>query len=69
MDTVLWLGLFVVLIGCKVWLMRAVWRMAQAQGKSRWLCLTASFFFAWIVYLALRMNAHTRRVYQQDEVR
>ncbi|HTW45913.1 MAG TPA: hypothetical protein VMD58_10235 [Acidobacteriaceae bacterium] len=63
MEATLGILLLVGLLVLKILLIRAVWRMAGEQGKSRVLPVTfAIVFSALIVFLALYLSARERRL-------
>ena len=64
-DEILGLSLLVIFLVLKIVLMRAVWKMAKAQGRSQWLCLIGSIFAALIVFLALYISGHERKQWAQ----
>jgi hypothetical protein len=64
-DAVIGISLFVVFLALKIVLMRAVWKMAKAQGRSQWLCLIASLLAALIVFLALWISGRERKHWEQ----
>lgn len=67
MDAVIGIAFVIGLLALKIFLMRAVWKMAGEQGRSQWLCLIASLFAALIVFLALWMSGRERKQWAQAE--
>jgi small neutral amino acid transporter SnatA (MarC family) len=57
--------LAVALLAGKVFLMRAVWKMATEQGKSKWVCLIASAFCALIVFAALLLSGREAKLHAE----
>jgi steroid 5-alpha reductase family enzyme len=65
MDEVIGISVLVIFLALKIVLMRAVWKMAKAQGRSQWICLIASVFAALIVFLALWISGRERTHWEQ----
>lgn len=66
MEAIIGIAVLLGLLALKVFLMRAVWRMAGEQGKSQWLCLLVSLFAALIVFLALYLSGRERKLTQAE---
>lgn len=68
MEAALGILIIVGLLVLKVWLIRAVWRMAGEQGKSRALTVTVAVVFsALIVFLALYLSSRERKLTAEQE--
>lgn len=67
MNTLFALAVLFALLALKIYLMRAVWRMAGEQGRSQWLCLCLSLIAALIVFLALYISGRERKRWTQLE--